>query len=286
MKLNVCARFLTLVAVALLVQVTALAQPSSENRSSSFKLRTSAFQPLHPCGLIREDPRTIPWMIQDTYRPMPPRRLSVSGDISKQMPPVGDQGQQGSCTAWAIGYYQKTHYEYREHHWNDSTSSHEFSPAFIYNQIDGGADQGSSFPDAFSLMNDQGCASLADCSYNQSDYATWPSESAYARAIPYRDSTSHYFQMKDTNGIKTVKARIDSGVTTVIGISVYSNFDNIQNYGYKYCVADTYGGNRGGHALTIVGYNDTISTHDGKGAFRIINSWGTGWGQSGYAWMS
>ena len=149
MKLNVCARFLTLVAVALLVQVTALAQPSSENRSSSIKLRPPAFQPLHPCGLIREDPRTTPWMIQDTYSPMLPRRLSVSGDISKQMPPVGDQGQQGSCTAWAIGYYQKTHYEYREHHWNDSTSSHEFSPAFIYNQIDGGADQGSSFPTPF-----------------------------------------------------------------------------------------------------------------------------------------
>ena len=58
------------------------------------------------------------------------------------MPPVGNQGQQGSCTAWAIGYYQKTHYEYLEHHWNDSTTSHEFSPAFIYNQIDGGADYG------------------------------------------------------------------------------------------------------------------------------------------------
>jgi len=138
-------------------------------------------------------------------------------------------------------------------------------PGFIYNQIDGGADQGSSFPDAFSLMNDQGCASLADCSYNQSDYTTWPSESAYARAIPYRDSTSHYFQMKDTNGIKTVKARIDSGVTTVIGIEVYHNFDRIDSFGYKYCVADTCGGDRGGHALTIVGYNDTISTHDGKG---------------------
>jgi len=128
MKLNVCARFLTLVAVALLVQVTAWPSrvPKTGLRASSFGLR---LQPLHPCGLIREDPRTIPWMIQDTYRPMLPRRLSVSGDISKQMPPVGDQGQQGSCTAWAIGYYQKTHYEYREHHWNDSTSSHEFSPA-------------------------------------------------------------------------------------------------------------------------------------------------------------
>ena len=36
--------------------------------------------------------------------------------------------------------------------------------------------------------------------------------------------------MKDTNGIKTVKARIDSGVTTVIGIEVYHNFDRIDSF--------------------------------------------------------
>jgi hypothetical protein len=202
------------------------------------------------------------------------------------MPPVGNQGSQGSCTAWAIGYYQKTHYEYLEHHWNDSTTSHEFSPAFIYNQIDGGADQGSSFSDAFDLITDQGCANLADCPYSQSDCTTWPSESAYARAIPYRGGSSHWFWMRDTNGIKQAKQRLDSGYTTVIGIEVYSNFDNIQNFHYKYCVADTYGQDRGGHAVTIVGYNDTMTTNDGTGAFKMINSWGTSWGQSGYWWMS
>ncbi len=283
MKPKACHRLFLLLAAVLLALPLAKAQPSSNSgaQTPNDALSAPSPKPLHPCGLIREDPRTIPWMIQDTYRPQPSRRLSTSGNLSNQMPPVGDQGQQGSCTAWAIGYYMKTHYEYLEHHWNDSTSSHEFSPAFIYNQINGGADQGSGFSDAFSLLNDQGCASLADCSYNQNDYTTWPSESAYARAIQYRDSSSHWFYMTDTNGIKKVKARIDSGYTTVIGISVYSNFDYIEDYGYKYCVADTYGGDRGGHALCIVGYNDTLTTNDGKGAFRIINSWGTGWANPG-----
>jgi len=225
-------------------------------------------------------------MVQDTLVPEAPRRLSVAVDLSSQMPPVGNQGQQGSCTAWAIGYYMKTHYEYLEHHWNDSVSSHQFSPKFIYNQINGGADSGSSFSDAFALMTDQGCATLADCPYSQSDYTNWPSESAYARAIPFRNDTSHWFWMRDTNGINRARQRLDSGYTTVIGIQVYSNFDNIQNFHYKYCVADTYGGIRGGHAVTLVGYNDTMTTNDGAGAFKIINSWGTSWGQSGYAWMS
>ena len=268
MKLNVFPRHFVLLAAMLLVHVVAQAEP------------------LHPCGLLREDPRAIPWMVQDTFVSGTPRRLGVSVDLSNQMPPVGNQGSQGSCTAWAIGYYQKTHYEYLEHHWNDSVTSHEFSPAFIYNQIDGGADSGSGFSDAFALITDQGCASVADCPYSQSDYTTWPSESAYARAIPYRGGTSHWFWMRDTNGIKQAKQRLDSGYTTVIGIEVYSNFDNIQNFHYKYCVADTYGGDRGGHAVTIIGYNDTMTTNDGTGAFKMINSWGTSWGQSGYWWMS
>ncbi|HTW92853.1 MAG TPA: CARDB domain-containing protein [bacterium] len=295
MKPNVCFRRLLVFAAVFIGRAVAQPQlptnlpPGNGSAGSSAATRQSPIPqyPLHPCGLIREDPRTIPWLIQDKPHPGGARTFSVSGDISSQMPPVGDQGQQGSCTAWAVGYYQKTHYEWREYHWNDSTTSHEFSAAFVYNQIDGGADQGSSFSDAFSLIADQGCASVADCPYNQNDYTSWPSESAYAHAIPNRGSTGHWFWMKDTNGIKTAKQRIDSGLTTVIGISVYHNWDRIDSFGYKYCVADTPAGSyRGGHAITIVGYNDTLTTHDGPGAFRIINSWGTGWGQSGYAWMS
>jgi hypothetical protein len=268
MKLNACHRYLVLFALVLLGQ--ALAQAES----------------LHPCGWIRDDPRMAPWMVEDKLVPGAPRRLSGSVDLSGQMPPVGDQGQQGSCTAWAVAYYQKTHYEWLEHHWNDSLTSHQFSPAFIYNQINGGADQGSGTNSAYALIADQGCATLADCPYNQNDYTSWPSESAYARAIPYRGSTSRWFSMTDSVGIDKVRQRLDSGYTTVIGISVYSNFDYIENFNYTYCVADKYGSNRGGHVVTIVGYNDTMTTNDGPGAFKLVNSWGTGWGLSGYWWMS
>jgi hypothetical protein len=268
MKLNACHRNLILLALVLLGQTVAWAEP------------------LHPCGWIRDDPRAAPWMIEDKLVPTAPCRLSVSVDLSSEMPPVGNQGSQGSCTAWAIGYYQKTHYEWLEHRWDVSQTSHQYSPAFIYNQINGGADQGSGSNSAYALIADQGCGTMADCPYNQNDYTSWPSESAYARAIPYRGSTSRWFSMTDSVGIDKVRQRLDSGYTTVIGIDVYSNFDYIQNYHYTYCVADKYGDNRGGHVVTIVGYNDTMTTHDGPGAFKLVNSWGTGWGQSGYWWMS
>lgn len=42
----------------------------------------------------------------------------------------------------------------------------------------------------------------------------------------------------------------------------------------------------GGHAIMAVGFDDgrTIE-NSGTGALQIRNSWGTGWGQSGYGWL-
>ncbi|GAB4033801.1 C1 family peptidase [Spirosoma gilvum] len=38
-----------------------------------------------------------------------------------------------------------------------------------------------------------------------------------------------------------------------------------------------------GHAMCVVGYDDKML---GKGAFKLINSWGSSWGDKGYFWMS
>ena len=40
-----------------------------------------------------------------------------------------------------------------------------------------------------------------------------------------------------------------------------------------------YIGDEGGHAMVIAGYDDS------RGAFCIINSWGSVWGDNGYAWV-
>ncbi|WP_297466394.1 C1 family peptidase [Thermococcus sp.] len=42
----------------------------------------------------------------------------------------------------------------------------------------------------------------------------------------------------------------------------------------------------GGHAVTIIGYNDDMKTPDGEGALVMVNSWGTNWGRDGYWYFS
>ncbi|MEO0108597.1 MAG: C1 family peptidase, partial [candidate division WOR-3 bacterium] len=207
-------------------------------------------------------------------------------DLSSQMPPVGDQGMQGSCTAWGVAYYHKTHLEWIEHHWDVTQTRYQFSPAFTYNQINGGVDQGSSVGDAFALLCEQGCASMADCPYNQNNATSWPSESAYSHALWYRSEAGYFVMLTDTTGLNQVKQLLNNGYSSVFAIFVWGNFDEISRYGNIYCVSDRTGSNRGGHVVTCVGYDDTLITHDGRGAFKLVNSWGTGWGASGYFWMS
>jgi len=207
-------------------------------------------------------------------------------DLTSEMPPVGNQGQQGSCATWSIAYYHRTQLEYHERHWNLTDAHHRFSPAFVYNQVNGGGDNGSGFNNNMPLICEQGCASLADCPYNDHDCTSWPSESAYSHAIPFRAKTWAWFHTYDMTGINMIKQLLANGSTACLSIAVWDNFDNIAAHDYMYCASDREGEDRGGHLITFVGYDDTLTTHDGTGAFRMVNSWGPGWGQAGYFWMS
>jgi hypothetical protein len=127
---------------------------------------------------------------------------------------------------------------------------------------------------------------MSDFPYNASDYTTWPSESAFAKAIPYRDLDAWGISMMEDPGVLQVKYVLAAHHTCVLGINIFANFDNIEQYDTVYTVHDKMKPNRGSHALCIVGYDDNKQTADGPGAFRLVNSWGTDWGNQGYCWMS
>lgn len=225
----------------------------------------------HATGLIWDDYDSLDKVVDNA--PVDSASLPSSVDLTSEFPTPDDQGNQGSCVAWAVGYALKSSQEITKRGWSKSSDAHLFSPAYIYNQINSGIDAGSTISDAMDLVVEQGVCSLNYFSYNASNYTAQPTSIQRAAASLYKAQSWNKIK-----GINNIKQRLSQGDGVVIGVQVYNDFDAISSSNQVY---DTISGSsRGGHAICLIGYNDS------KGAFKFINSWGTSWGINGYGWIS
>jgi len=201
--------------------------------------------------------------------------LPGSCDMSANFPTPGNQGGQGSCTAWAVGYALKSYQEKTEHRWN-YTEDHLFSPAYIYNQINDGVDKGTTISRAMNLIIEQGVCSIATMPYKVNDYRTKPNSVQRTEAAKYKASS--YAQLSKSNLATGMKTQLSNGNPVVIGVDVYESFYNLTNNNPIY--KNTSGDYKGRHAVCVVGYDDS------KQAFKFINSWGSNWCMGGYGYIS
>lgn len=214
------------------------------------------------------------------------RGLPSKIDLSKEMPPVVNQGRQNSCVAFSTGYYTKSYYEYKKNKWKYDTpiyggkGEHVFSPAYIYNQINGGRDNGSYFHDALNLVILKGVPPWKYMPYDESDYLSQPSSQVHNEAQKFRAKA---FKRIPFNNLEAIKAELAQGNPIIFGMVIDDNF-----YRLGAEVYDTPGGKQyGGHAMTLIGYDDNKRSPNGHiGAFKLINSWGTQWGDKGFGWIS
>jgi hypothetical protein len=207
------------------------------------------------------------------------------------LPPVGNQVVAGSCYAWAAAYYYLTHLQWQEYGWDVNDPAHQCSPAFVYNLTNGGVDNGawegdSARHDAFELFEMMGCATMQDMPYHYTTYRDFPNEVSFRNGMQFRTLSTHHIETRTDSGLQVLKDHLQAGNLAVQGIYGYQNLNNINSYNNIYCHSQATGSRLYWHEVTIVGYNDTLVTADGVGAFRLVNSWGTGWGEAGFFWMS
>ena len=232
--------------------------------------------------------------------PLSATPLGASVDLSSQLPPVGDQGSQGSCAAWATSYYYKSWSEKQEHAaWDLNNPYYQYSPSFMYNQINGGRDNGATFQDAFALLKNKGDVDIAEMPYSQSNYTKQPTAAQLEAAKPYLIPADYqYFWFQNYNGpysspndITGVKALLSSGKVLVMGIPVYNDFPdygaNPSKTYYDYNGTSKF---EGGHGVCICGYDDNANPSgadaDHKGGFKMVNSWGSSWNGNGHVYLS
>ncbi|MBN2627799.1 MAG: chitobiase/beta-hexosaminidase C-terminal domain-containing protein [Spirochaetales bacterium] len=213
-----------------------------------------------------------------TYGTLPEQ---VDNSASKYFPPIGNQGREGSCTAFSMGYYIQTYTEAREHDWDLSSVTWNYSsypgepgseldkiisPDFLYHQINRG-ETGSSAYIASRFIIDVGGSSWALMPYSDEDDMNqsypWPTEDAYREAPLFRgraignsywDRPNGYFILETDDDISLLKQLLAAGycVSTSIGASeLYSLFtdqDVVSSYEGGPMETD--------HAQTIVGYKE------------------------------
>ncbi|WPC42244.1 C1 family peptidase [Clostridium sp. JS66] len=220
-----------------------------------------------------------------------PDKLDYS--TSPYLPPVGNQ-LQDDCVAWSTGYYLRTFQQAKDIGWSVKNQDipipyHVFSPSFIYNQINGGVNNGANIEDAGDLLKNVGEATLKDFPYNPQDFTTQPSAEVKAKAATnkIKDWTVLYTKNDSSDYIvQKTKEYLNTGDLIVVGLHIGFKFryPTIQPDGTSIISSEDYVSS--GHAITIVGYDDTLDTPDGKGAFKIVNSWGKEWGDNGFSYVT
>lgn len=221
-------------------------------------------------GLIFSTPEQLEG-IPLAHSPYSGIELSNSVDLSAKLPTPGNQGRQSSCVGWATGYALKAYQEKLE-----TNILFNFSPSFIYNQINNGRDGGSNMVDALNILSQQGICIYDEMPYNENDYLTKPSEAQKSKAKKYKID---FWRRVNVLDIKEVKAQINAGYPVVIAAIVDEGFGKINSYDSKNIWKKQLGNKLGGHAMLVIGYDDD------NNAFKIINSWGTEWGANGYGWI-
>ena len=228
----------------------------------------------------------------------------VDNSALPAFPQIGNQGNQGSCVAWATTYYVMSHQVCLSLGCdNKNLNQKVFSPRWTYNQINRGVDQGSSFGDAFNLMNLHGAALMSELPYNASDYRSWSTNPEHWKnAISSRMTPAISTQINTDAGIANVKQLLANG--NILAIAVYVNswvYGTVKAvegqpspFAGQHAVLYQ-GGTNGGHGMAVVGYDDgiwidlngnNINEAAEMGAFKVVNSWGTGYRNGGYIWVS
>ncbi len=189
--------------------------------------------------------------------------LPATYDLRSSMPPIRDQGNQGSCSA-------QTASEMKE--WQERVDvgyTGYFSPQFIYNLRENYEEEGMTPRDTMKILNKVGIVYEKDYPYGKIerlDPSTMSSE-LLEEAAKYQ--IIGYARVDLLNGLK--KALFANG-PCYIAFPVYNPEK------WEFWKPDFTGQNMlGGHAVSVAGWL--------KDSFIIRNHWSAAWGDRGYTYL-
>jgi len=199
-------------------------------------------------------------------------------DLRKWCSPIEDQQTLGSCVGNAVvGALELLQARFGVKRSDLSRMFVYYNSRLMHKEHD--RDNGTYIRLAMGTLSGLGSCSETKWPYDVSKVFIRPTWGAYREA--YASKIDSYYRISGTGQtrIDFVKLALESGCGVVFGCTVDDAFikgtgsDGIVEMPKKTRI------NTGGHAMLIVGYDDTSR--------RLIvrNSWGTSWGDNGYCYM-
>lgn len=234
---------------------------------------------------IAKTPRKVQLSFQ-SFRGMPEK-----ASLEQYCPTPGDQGNHGTCVAFANGYGIATILYAKTHNITDKAliNKYVFSPSYLYDLIKDSTDYecqyGSDPVLAIMTLINMGTPFIRTVPY--SCYVNFTTD-AVAEALKYtiQDASVLFapgeYEKTPQEMIELTKKAILEGSPVSGGFHLPESFFKIKS---DVWISDPNEVDKdwkhNGHAMAVVGFDDNKA----GGAFRILNSWGTAWADNGYVWM-
>ncbi|MEZ5004232.1 MAG: C1 family peptidase [Chitinophagales bacterium] len=216
----------------------------------------------------------------------------------KYAPYPGNQGDYGTCVGWSSSYGALSIEYAKQMNITDrqQITFTAFCPYYIYNQFKSEFDffcqSGGLFEDALEILYTKGAKRYYLPEYScYSDYEDFSLENAgtfkiknYYRLFDWDQSEFSKALGLESTRIENIKKAVAQGHPVLWGAYVPPSFDYLTSGKELWTPTqeekDSYN-KQPGHAMVIVGYDDNKY----GGAFEVMNSWGTDWGNKGFFWV-
>jgi len=208
-------------------------------------------------GALRSPHDTRDLVAEHIYPKSRDLALPEELDLRKDLQPIRDQGQQGSCVAQACACMKEWHEK------KQVGLNQYMSPQFIYNNRSNYPEEGMYGRDAMQILYYKGSCLEKTYPYGIIEEADNLNKKAVDEATRYR--IMRYAKVNTIDGVKS--ALYKNGPCVILF--------PVHNYSPQFWKqANPSEPMLGGHAVNCCGYL--------KDGFVIRNSWGTDWGDNGY----
>ncbi len=254
---------------------------------TKFSLPTFAQAPQYRMGCLFDTTKYGQVPLKATLLTREYKVLPTKNTLKKYCPIPKNQGEYGTCTAWAVAYAARTIIEARQTNLltQQQATQNAFSPSFTYTMAKFGFDEecsyGAFIVDALENMKKNGAIKFndfrGDCPTSIPKMLLPKAQNfkikGYLKLFSTSDKTqSNWFRTH------TVKKSLAENKPVIIGMKCPTSFQKAKNC---WIPQESPEGNHYGHAMTVIGYDDTKF----GGAFELMNSWGTAWGNQGFIWI-